>query len=55
MLRIYKTEEAGKLVKLKKSKFVSQAWFNLLNPSIEEIDAVSSMLKVDPAILKNTV
>ena len=55
MLKIYKTENGGKLVKLKQSRNVSQAWFNLINPSGEEIEHVSSMLKVDPDILKNSL
>ena len=55
MLRIYKTEDGGKLVKLKKSRFVSKAWFNLINPSSDEIAQVSSMLKVDSDILKNSL
>ena len=45
----------GKLIKLKQSRNVSQAWFNLINPSGEEIEHVSSMLKVDPDILKNSL
>ncbi len=55
MLKIYKTENGGKLIKLKQSRNVSQAWFNLINPSGEEIEHVSSMLKVDPDILKNSL
>ena len=55
MLKIYKTENGGKLVKLKQSKNVSQAWFSLINPSGEEIEQVSSMLKVDSDILKNSL
>jgi len=55
MLKIYKTEDVGKLVKLKKSKLVSQAWFNLISPSEEEITEVSSLLSVDPDILRNSL
>ncbi|MCQ2734357.1 MAG: magnesium transporter CorA family protein [Alphaproteobacteria bacterium] len=55
MLRIYKTEETGKLVKLKIIKAVSHAWFNLINPVGKEIDEVSSMLKVDADILRNAL
>src|SRR5574344_1116343 len=55
MLKIYKTENDGKLIKLKKSKTISQAWFNLINPSLDEIDKVSSLLKVDSDILKNSL
>ncbi len=55
MLRIYKTEAVGKLVKLKNFRIVSKAWFNLINPSAQEIDKVSSMLKVDADILRNSL
>lgn len=55
MLKIYKTEDGSKLVKLKKSKLVSQAWFSLISPTAEEIAEVSSMLNVDPDILKNSL
>lgn len=55
MLKIYKTEEAGKLVKLKKSKTISKSWFSLINPSAEEIRQVSQLLKVDSDILLNSL
>ena len=55
MLKIYKTEAVGKLVKLKKFRVVSQAWFNLINPSGKEIEQVSSMLNVDPDIVQNSL
>lgn len=55
MLKIYKTEAVGKLVKLKKFRVVSQAWFSLVNPSGKELEQVSSMLKVDTDILKNSL
>lgn len=55
MLKIYKTEDGSKLVKLKKSKLVSQAWFSLITPTADEIAEVSSMLNVDPDILKNSL
>lgn len=53
MLKIYKTEEAGKLVKLKKFRSVTKSWFNLINPSGKEIEQVSQMLKLDANILLN--
>ncbi len=52
MLRIYKTESVGKLVKLKKFKAVSKAWFNLINPTGKEIEQVSKLLKLDTDILR---
>lgn len=55
MLKIYKTEEAGKLVKLKKSKTISKSWFSLINPTTEEIRQVSTLLKVDSDILRNSL
>ncbi len=55
MLKIYKTEDGGRLVKLKSSKQVSKAWFSLINPSAEEIRKVSALLNVDPDILRNSL
>ncbi len=55
MLKIYKTEETGKLAKLKKSKSISKSWFNLINPTAEEIRQVSQLLKVDSDILRNSL
>lgn len=55
MLKIYKTEENGKLAKLKKSRTISKSWFSLINPSAEEIRQVSSLLKVDSDILRNSL
>lgn len=55
MLRIYKTEPGGKLVKLKNIKSVSKAWFNLIDPAGKEIEQVSTMLKVDSDILHNAL
>lgn len=55
MLKIYKTEELGKLVKLKKSKTISKSWFSLINPTAEEIRQVSTLLKVDSDILRNSL
>ena len=47
MLRIYKSENGGKLVKLKKNKVASLSWYNMINPSIEEMEKVSDQLKLD--------
>lgn len=55
MLRIYKTENGGKLVKLKTFKSANQAWISLINPSAKEIEQVSSLSKVDPDILRNSL
>jgi len=55
MLRIYKTENGGKLVKLKTFKSANQAWISLVNPSAKEIEQVSSLSKVDSDILRNSL
>ena len=55
MLRIYKTENGGKLVKIKTFKSANQAWISLINPSAKEIEQVSSVSKVDPDILRNSL
>ena len=55
MLRIYKTEDGGKLVKLKRFSRVTHAWFNLTNPTSAEITKVSSLLAVDSDILRNSL
>ena len=55
MLRIYKTEDGGKLVKLKRFGKVAKAWFNLTNPTSAEITKVSSLLAVDSDILRNSL
>ena len=55
MLRIYKSEDGGKLVKLKKNKVAALSWYNLINPTTEEMEKVSSQLKLDPDMLKNAL
>ena len=55
MLRIYKTENGGKLVKLKTFKSANQAWISLINPSAKEIEQVSLLSKVDSDILRNSL
>ena len=55
MLRIYKTEDGSKLVKLKNFRMVNQAWFSLISPSAKEIERVSQLLKVDSDILRNSL
>lgn len=55
MLRIYKSEDGGKLVKLKKNKVAPLSWYNLINPTAEEMEKVSSQLKLDPDMLKNAL
>ncbi len=55
MLRIYKSEDGGKLVKLKKNKVTSLSWYNLINPNTEEMEKVSDQLKLDFDMLKNAL
>lgn len=55
MLRIYKTESNGKLVKLKRISSATHSWFSLVNPSGKEIEEVSTLLKVDADILRNSL
>ncbi len=55
MLRIYKSEDGGKLVKLKKNKVTSLSWYNLIAPSEEELLKVSEQLKLDFDMLKNAL
>jgi len=55
MLRIYKTEDNGKLSKLKKNKIVPMTWCSLVNPNEEELLQVSASLKVDYDLLNNAL
>jgi len=55
MLRIYKSEDGGKLVKLKKNKVTPLSWYNMVNPSIEEMEKVSEQLKLDSDMVKNAL
>lgn len=55
MFRIYKTEENGKLAKLKKNKIIPSTWCSLVNPNEEELLQVSTQLKVDYDLLNNSL
>lgn len=55
MLRIYKSEDGGKLVKLKKNKVATLSWYNLIAPSDEELEKVALQLKLDFDMLKNAL
>ncbi len=55
MLRIYKSEDGGKLVKLKKNKLTPFSWYNLINPSQAEMEKVSLQLKLDFDMLRNAL
>ena len=53
MLRIYRTEDNGKLTKLKKNKILPMTWCSLVNPNDEELLQVSNLLKIDYELLNN--
>lgn len=55
MLRIYRTEENGKLAKLKKNKILPMTWCSLVNPNEEELQQVSTLLRVDYDLLSNSL
>jgi len=55
MLRIYKSEDGGKLAKLKKNKIIPMTWCSLVNPNEDELLQVSNFLKVDYDLLNNSL
>ena len=55
MFRIYKTEDNGKLAKLKKGKLVPLSWLSLINPNEDELQYVANSLKVDYDLLSNSL
>ncbi len=55
MLRVYRTEEDGKLAKLKKNKILPMSWYSLINPNEEEMQLVSNGLHVDYDLLSNAL
>ena len=55
MLRIYRTEETGKLAKLKKNKILPMTWCSLVNPNEDELLQVSTFLHIDYDILSNSL
>lgn len=55
MLRIYKSEDGGKLIKLKKNKVVPYSWYLMVNPSLEEIEQVSLQLHLENDMLQNAL
>ena len=55
MLEISKTQEDGTLKKLELNEAVSGSWFNLINPTHEEIQQVSLVLGLDESFLNNSV
>ena len=55
MLRIYKSGDGGKLTKLKKNKIVPLSWYNMVNPTPEEMTLVASQLKLENDMLQNAL
>ncbi len=55
MLEISKTQEDGTLKKLELNEAVSGSWFNLINPTHEEIQQVSLVLGLDESFLNNSL
>ena len=55
MLEITKTQDDGTLKKLDLNEAVSGSWFNLINPTREEIQQVSLVLDLDESFLNNSL
>ena len=55
MLEITKTQDDGKLQVLNLNEAVSGSWFNLINPTREEIQKVSLVLGLDESFLNNSL
>ena len=55
MLEITKTQDDGTLTKLDLNEAVSGSWFNLTNPTREEIQQVSLVLDLDESFLNNSL
>jgi len=55
MFRIYKSEDNGKLAKLKKGKLIPFSWLSLVNPNEDELQYIASHLKVDYDLLSNSL
>lgn len=55
MLEISKTQDDGSLKVLDLNEAVSGSWFNLINPTREEIQQVSLILDLDESFLNNSL
>ena len=55
MLEISKTQDDGSLKTLSLNEAVSGSWFNLVNPTREEIQQVSLVLGLDESFLNNSL
>ena len=55
MIEIWKTATNDELVELNISEAQSGSWFNMINPSYEEIQKVSLVLDLDESFLRNSL
>ena len=55
MLEIKRTQDDGKLKTLDLNEAISGSWFNLINPTHEEIQQVSLILGLDESFLNNSL
>lgn len=55
MLEIFKTQDDKSLKALSLNDAESGSWFNMINPSLEEIQKVSLVLDLDESFLKNSL
>ncbi len=55
MIKIFKTEENKKLVRLSINEAVSGSWFSMINPTEDEIKQVCLILGLDEDFLRNSL
>lgn len=55
MFKVCKTDANQKLIKLKKNRLYAGSWINVINPSGEELEKISSWIKWDVDILKSSL
>lgn len=55
MIKIYKTASNDELVELGINEALSGSWFNLIDPTFEEIQKVSMVLDLDESFLRNSL
>ena len=55
MIEILKTASNEELVELNINEALSGSWFNLINPTYDEIQQVSLVLDLDESFLRNSL
>lgn len=55
MIEIYKTQDDKSLVQLNINDAESGSWFNMINPTFEEMQKVSIVLDLDESFLRNSL